>query len=458
MYIFAASFVEKRLRVDDPLNAVAVHGFGGSWGVIAVGLFHHDRGLFTTGQGHQLGIQIAGLLAIISWVTLLQILTHVGFRLIGYPLRVPAHVERAGMDTEMSGGPAYYLADTKLRQEEDLHVIDDLLADDNSKKIFQRFLTSKFCPETLELHLAIADYEALCARHNETKKQAKTKAVHETYLSVSPEHEQKNTAPPMTAREFEAERAKQVQNIYNKFVRPGADRAVKLPIWTLEGISVCRNRPSDDLFMDAKLEVRSMMKKLTDEYFVGSTHFYDYMELRESQRPKPLLHCISSCWCLRDPTAVKVTVQDTVADKAVGSKLSKLLFNVLFIGSSETGKSTASRQIQSAYTKAVSVQQTKQVVQAIRRNAVTAICQLIRMAESFGYTINNVDAAVLDSLKFLENTDVYSAKDAIEISRLWQHPVIQQTYNRRTEFWLNDAAEYYLCQALRRCPGALRPV
>ena len=32
-------FVEKKLRIDDPVGAIAVHGANGIWGVLAVGLF-----------------------------------------------------------------------------------------------------------------------------------------------------------------------------------------------------------------------------------------------------------------------------------------------------------------------------------------------------------------------------------------------------------------------------------
>ena len=39
LVIEAAFFIEKKLKVDDPVGAVAVHGVNGMWGVIALGLF-----------------------------------------------------------------------------------------------------------------------------------------------------------------------------------------------------------------------------------------------------------------------------------------------------------------------------------------------------------------------------------------------------------------------------------
>ncbi len=36
---WAVFFVERKLKVDDPVGAIAVHGFNGAWGLIALGLF-----------------------------------------------------------------------------------------------------------------------------------------------------------------------------------------------------------------------------------------------------------------------------------------------------------------------------------------------------------------------------------------------------------------------------------
>ena len=38
------------LKIDDPADAVAVHGCGCFVGIICVGLFHKDLGLVTSGQ------------------------------------------------------------------------------------------------------------------------------------------------------------------------------------------------------------------------------------------------------------------------------------------------------------------------------------------------------------------------------------------------------------------------
>ena len=39
LVIYAAEFIENKLKVDDPVGAIAVHGVCGTFGVLAVGIF-----------------------------------------------------------------------------------------------------------------------------------------------------------------------------------------------------------------------------------------------------------------------------------------------------------------------------------------------------------------------------------------------------------------------------------
>lgn len=53
----AVYFIEDKLKVDDPVGAVAVHGCNGIWGTIAVGFFDYNDGLLYGGGVHHLLIQ-----------------------------------------------------------------------------------------------------------------------------------------------------------------------------------------------------------------------------------------------------------------------------------------------------------------------------------------------------------------------------------------------------------------
>jgi Amt family ammonium transporter len=41
--LFAAFIIEEKAKIDDPVGAIAVHGFNGAWGVLALGIFANGR-------------------------------------------------------------------------------------------------------------------------------------------------------------------------------------------------------------------------------------------------------------------------------------------------------------------------------------------------------------------------------------------------------------------------------
>ncbi len=52
------------LEIDDIVDAFAVHGAAGTWGVLAVGLCHYQHGLLLGGGGALLGAQVLGVLVL----------------------------------------------------------------------------------------------------------------------------------------------------------------------------------------------------------------------------------------------------------------------------------------------------------------------------------------------------------------------------------------------------------
>ena len=101
-----AVVVIDKLQIDDPVGAIAVHGINGVFGTVAVGLFSIEKGLFTTGQFHQLGIQALGVavIALFSFSVSYIIMT-IMKKTTG--LRIGAREELAGIDAVEFGLEAY---------------------------------------------------------------------------------------------------------------------------------------------------------------------------------------------------------------------------------------------------------------------------------------------------------------------------------------------------------------
>lgn len=110
--VFGIEFVDKVLKVDDPVGAVGVHGMNGALGTICVGLFSDGagtewKGLFTGGDAHLLGIQALGVISVIAWVTVTMVIVFQAIKhTIG--LRVTEEEEVLGLDsTEHNLANAY---------------------------------------------------------------------------------------------------------------------------------------------------------------------------------------------------------------------------------------------------------------------------------------------------------------------------------------------------------------
>lgn len=100
-------FIEWKLKVDDPVGAIAVHGICGIWGTLAVGLFDiGGQGLFYGGGIGLLGVQAIGVIATIAWVSV-SVTGGLFLIKLFVPLRVSKEEEIAGLDVMEHGTPAY---------------------------------------------------------------------------------------------------------------------------------------------------------------------------------------------------------------------------------------------------------------------------------------------------------------------------------------------------------------
>jgi Amt family ammonium transporter len=118
LVVYAAVFIERTLKVDDPVGASAVHGVCGAWGIVALGLFANGtygdglngvagnvRGLFY-GDGKQLIAELIGIAANLLWVAPMTLATlAVVGKIVGNRSR--AEDELQGLDVPEFGAPGY---------------------------------------------------------------------------------------------------------------------------------------------------------------------------------------------------------------------------------------------------------------------------------------------------------------------------------------------------------------
>ena len=123
LVVFGVWLLDYKLKIDDPVGAVAVHMMNGIWGTFAVGLFATKsapgfqialdggaikaEGLFYGGGFTQLGLQLIGMGATIAWTVVTITITFLVIKnTLG--LRVSAEEELQGLDSVEHGLSSAY--------------------------------------------------------------------------------------------------------------------------------------------------------------------------------------------------------------------------------------------------------------------------------------------------------------------------------------------------------------
>ncbi|MDR0395403.1 MAG: ammonium transporter [Tannerella sp.] len=104
--VFAVDFIDKVLKIDDPVGASSVHGVCGFLGTLLTGLFATQGGLFYGGGAGLLGAQAFGALVVGAWAATMGFVVFKGLDMIR-GLRVPARIEEEGLDIYEHGESAY---------------------------------------------------------------------------------------------------------------------------------------------------------------------------------------------------------------------------------------------------------------------------------------------------------------------------------------------------------------
>jgi Amt family ammonium transporter len=111
--VFAVLFFDK-VRLDDPVGALAVHFANGVWGTVSVGLFAQDKitgvatgnGLFNGGGFKLLGVQILGSAAVVVFTFVVSLIFWGVIKAV-MGMRVSQEEEINGLDLGEHGMEAY---------------------------------------------------------------------------------------------------------------------------------------------------------------------------------------------------------------------------------------------------------------------------------------------------------------------------------------------------------------
>jgi Amt family ammonium transporter len=112
MFYQVTSYLMLKSKIDDPLDAFAVHGVAGMWGVLSTGLFavpsysyNGSCGVFF-GCNETFGAACASISLQVLWVSLWSVLIFMSLKKLSM-LRISKEEELRGLDVSKHGGSAY---------------------------------------------------------------------------------------------------------------------------------------------------------------------------------------------------------------------------------------------------------------------------------------------------------------------------------------------------------------
>lgn len=107
LVVMSVEFFDQKLKIDDPVGAISVHGVCGAFGTICVGLFAEEGGLFYSGSSSLLVTQLTGVVTVAAYVFItMTIIFKLLDKIIG--LRVSPQEEISGLDMEEHGLASSY--------------------------------------------------------------------------------------------------------------------------------------------------------------------------------------------------------------------------------------------------------------------------------------------------------------------------------------------------------------
>jgi len=153
------------------------------------------------------------------------------------------------------------------------------------------------------------------------------------------------------------------------------------------------------------------------------------------------------CGCIHLPKKNKVENEIDKKLELDGIK-EKLKMKILLLGSGESGKSTVLKQLKMIHKIEMTQSEIQDYIQSLRRNALQCMNILIEQVQVYQIEYTQDDskekAALLQRLDDEESDESFTLDVADAINYLWKkEPAIKEVWEKRSEYWILDAADYY---------------
>ncbi|KCV70467.1 hypothetical protein H696_02808 [Fonticula alba] len=147
------------------------------------------------------------------------------------------------------------------------------------------------------------------------------------------------------------------------------------------------------------------------------------------------------CTSSKQKDRITSDIDDSLAESDARGELN---LKILLLGPGESGKSTFLKQIKLIYDIKLTDVELSTLASSLKRNTMQCMQILVDKAHQFDLSLGvdeEIGQAILDYE--LGDDSNFDGTIAEIVSILWKNPAIQETFKRRNEFWILEAAPYY---------------
>jgi len=131
------------------------------------------------------------------------------------------------------------------------------------------------------------------------------------------------------------------------------------------------------------------------------------------------------------------------AELAAQARREEKKIKLLLLGAGESGKSTIFKQMKVIYGVQYTVAERKQQIPTIHSNVLQGIKILLDQVEEFNLQDKIQCRNQFDEVKSVDENEIITVTIGNAIKTLWTNEVVQEVWNRRSEYQIIDSVQYY---------------
>lgn len=155
-----------------------------------------------------------------------------------------------------------------------------------------------------------------------------------------------------------------------------------------------------------------------------------------------------SC-CIQVPNEENIINNQIANAQLRDQKTDISIQKLLLLGSGQSGKSTVFKNVINIYKKGYTLDDRKNYISIVQNNAMAGILTIIQQINKFNVIIDSSTEDIIEKIELCKSDTNITPEIGQMIDQIWHDEGIQEIYENRSRFQLDDSAKYFLDNIIR---------